>query len=185
MFDFSQIDKTWTLFLDRDGVVNYELPGTYVRNWNEFIFYPHTQENIQFFNSRFQRLILATNQRGVTRGIMSLEDLEDIHVHMIKSIEEKGGRIDRIYYCLDGDPSSPCRKPNPGMAHQAARDFPEIQLTKSLMVGNNMSDMGFGKNAGMKTIFLKTTSPDLNLPHPDIDLYFNNLDELAEALKKS
>ena len=71
------------------------------------------------------------------------------------------------------------------MAHQAVRDFPDIQLTKSLMVGNNMSDMGFGKNAGMKTIFLKTTSPDLNLPHPDIDLYFNNLDELAEALKKS
>jgi D-glycero-D-manno-heptose 1,7-bisphosphate phosphatase len=185
MFQLSQIDKTWTLFLDRDGVMNYEVQGTYVRNWQEFIFYPQTENNIQFFNSRFQRLILATNQRGVTKGIMTVEDLEDIHKQMLQRLADKGGRIDRIYYCLDAQASSPCRKPNPGMAYQAIRDFPEIQLSKSLMVGNNMSDMLFGKNAGMKTIFLKTTNPDMDLPNSEIDLYFNNLDEFAEALKKS
>jgi D-glycero-D-manno-heptose 1,7-bisphosphate phosphatase len=185
MFELSQIDKSWTLFLDRDGVMNYEIQGTYVRNWNEFIFYPQTQQNVLLFNRLFQRLILATNQRGVTRGIMTLEDLEDIHSRMIKSIEEQGGRIDRIYYCLDADPSSSCRKPNPGMAYQAAADFPEIQLNRSVMVGNNLSDMLFGKNAGMKTVFLKTTNPDQALPHPQVDLYFNNLDEFAQALKKS
>ena len=74
-FDLAQIDKSWTLFLDRDGVINYENPGTYVRNWAEFIFYPRRLENIAFFNTRFQRLFLATNQRGITRGMMTLEDL--------------------------------------------------------------------------------------------------------------
>ncbi len=184
-FDLSHIDKSWTLFLDRDGVINYENQGTYVRNWNEFIFYPQATENIAYFNKRFQRLILATNQRGITKEIMTLADLEDIHVNMQKEIEEKGGKIDRIYFCVEAEASSPCRKPNPGMAFQAARDFPEIDLNKSLMVGNNLSDMLFGKNAGMKTVFLKTTQPDLELPHEEIDLYFTNLDEFARALMKS
>ena len=185
MFNLAQIDKGWTLFLDRDGVINYENPGTYVRNWDEFIFYPQTPEHIAYFNSRFQRLILATNQRGISRGLMTIPDLENIHLNMEKTIEEKGGKIDRIYFCLDADSASPCRKPNPGMALQAAIDFPEIDLKKSLMVGNNMSDMLFGKNAGMKTVFLKTTSPDQELPHEVIDLYYENLDEFARALMKS
>ena len=78
-------------------------------------------------------------------------------------MRQESGKIDRIYFCMDADESSPCRKPNPGMAFQAATDFPEIDLKKSLMVGNNMSDMFFGKNAGMKTVYLKTTSPDLKI----------------------
>ena len=82
MFDLAHIDKSWTLFLDRDGVINYENPGTYVRNWEEFIFYPKASENIAYFNTRFQRLILATNQRGITKGMMTLTDLEDIHVRI-------------------------------------------------------------------------------------------------------
>ncbi len=184
-FDLSAIDNNWTLFLDRDGVMNHEIQGTYVRNWQEFIFYPQTPENIKYFNTRFRRLFLATNQRGITKGIMTLKDLEHIHSQMLKSIDEQGGKIDRIYFCVDADSSSPCRKPNPGMALQAAKDFPDIDLNKSIMVGNNISDMLFGKNAGMKTVFLKTTNPEMILPHPMVDLDFNNLNEFAAALKKS
>ena len=79
-FDLSQIDQSWTLFLDRDGVINYEIPGTYVRNWDEFIFYPQAPENIAYFNSRFQRLILATNQRGITKGIMTISKIWKIFI---------------------------------------------------------------------------------------------------------
>ena len=184
-FNLSLIDRDWTLFLDRDGVINYEIQGTYVRNWTEFIFYPQAPENIAYFNTVFQRIILATNQRGITRGLMTLEDLEDIHLKMIKGIEAKAGKIDRIYYCVDTEESSPCRKPNPGMALQAAVDFPDIDLGKSLMVGNNISDMLFGRNAGMKTVFLKTTDPERILPDDLIDLHFNNLNEFTAALRKS
>jgi D-glycero-D-manno-heptose 1,7-bisphosphate phosphatase len=185
MFDLSYIDQSWTLFLDRDGVINYEIPGTYVRNWKEFMFYPQATENIAYFSTRFRHLILATNQRGITKAIMTLEDLEDIHSNMLKEIQAGGGKIDRIYFCVDAEASSPCRKPNPGMAIQAARDFPEIDLKKSLMVGNNLSDMLFGKNAGMKTVFLRTTNPDRELPNEFIDLHFNNLDDFAKALRIS
>ena len=185
MFDLSSIDKSWTLFLDRDGVINYEIQGTYVRNWSEFVFYPRAVENIVFFNSRFQHIFVATNQRGITRELMTLADLKDIHARMLKVIETGGGQIDRIYFCTDSDESSPCRKPNPGMAFQAAGDFPDTDLKKSIMVGNNISDMLFGKNAGMKTVFLRTTSPDLDLPHESIDFHFDNLDAFARALEKS
>jgi D-glycero-D-manno-heptose 1,7-bisphosphate phosphatase len=185
MFNLSHIDKTWTLFLDRDGVINYENPGTYVRNWDEFVFYPKAHENIVYFNTRFQRLILATNQRGISKKIMTLNDLEDIHKNMVWQLKEKGGKIDQIYFCVDEEVSSPCRKPNPGMAFQAVRDFPEIDLEKSLMVGNNLSDMLFGKNAGMKTVFLKTTNPGVELPNSSIDLHFSDLDGFARALRKS
>jgi histidinol-phosphate phosphatase family protein len=184
-FDLGKIDKSWTLFLDRDGVLNFENPGTYVRNWPEFIFYPHVPENIAFFNSRFHRLILTTNQRGIGKGLMTLDDLEDIHKNMLKTILEKGGMIDRIYYCLDMEVASPCRKPNPGMAFQAARDFPDIDLSKSMIIGNNISDMGFGKNAGMVTVFLRTTNAEMIFPHELIDLNYSNLDEFAQALMKS
>jgi histidinol phosphatase-like enzyme len=71
------------------------------------------------------------------------------------------------------------------MAFQAVKDFPEINLEKSVMVGNNISDMQFGKNAGMKTVFLLTTKPEQELPDKDIDLHFNNLEEFTAALQKS
>lgn len=184
MFDLKQIDKSWTLFLDRDGVINYENPGTYVTNTDEFRFYPNTPENISYFNTLFQHTLLATNQRGITRGIMTLEDLEMIHEKMIMGIEEKGGKIDRIYFCTDAEPASPCRKPNTGMALQAVKDFPTIDLSKSLMVGNNISDMMFGRNAGMKTVFLRTTNPEMEIAHAAIDLNFNTLDDFASELRR-
>ena len=77
------------------------------------------------------------------------------------------------------------RKPNPGMAFQAKVHYPDIDLSKSIMVGNNISDMQFGRNAGMRTVFLTTTIPDIHLPHPDIDLSFDSLEALAKALQKN
>ncbi|MEO6961597.1 MAG: HAD family hydrolase [Puia sp.] len=184
-FNLGKIDRHWTLFLDRDGVINYERPGNYVRNWTEFTFYPDAPENIAFFNTQFQRVILATNQRGITRGLMTEDDLHHIHGQMLLGVEQKGGRIDRIYYCVDMQAESACRKPNPGMALQAALDFPEIDLTRSIMVGNNISDMRFGRNAGMVTVFLRTTSPEMPFPHESVDLHFQDLNEFALALRKS
>lgn len=184
-FSLSDIDSGWTLFLDRDGVINLESPGLYVTNWDEFQFMRRVPESISFFNSRFGRLIVTTNQRGVTKGLMTLADLENIHSRMQSALSEHGAVIDKIYYCLDAEPSSPCRKPNPGMAFQAAREIPGIDLRKSVMVGNNLSDMMFGRNAGMRTIFVKTTDPDLTVPHDAIDLVYPDLAGFAEALEKT
>jgi len=185
MLNLKKINKDWTLFLDRDGVINYEKPGGYICNWSEFIFYEGAREAIAGFAELFGKIIITTNQRGIGKGLMTVEDLNDMHTKMVREIEKTGGRIDHIYFCTALDDQDPCRKPNPGMALQAQQDFPQIDFSRSIMVGNTLSDMQFGRNTGMHSIFLATTHPDTPSPHPLIDLRYNNLRHLAKALGKS
>jgi len=180
--DLSQVNSHWTLFLDRDGVINEEKEDSYIFNYGEFAFYDRVKEALKIFASTFGRIVVVTNQRGVGRGMMTAADLQLIHDKMVAEITLDGGRIDRIYYADSLRDDHPLRKPNPGMAHAARADFPEIDFTRALMVGNNISDMEFGRNAGMRTVFLKTTSPDQPLPHPSIDMAFNSLYDLAKHL---
>jgi D-glycero-alpha-D-manno-heptose 1-phosphate guanylyltransferase len=176
------VDTSWTLFLDRDGVINYEKENSYILNWDEFEFYPGVTKAIQLLSKKFNTIIIVSNQRGVGRGLMTEEDLLDIQERMKLKIEEDGGRINKIYYCTANESTHFYRKPNPGMALQAVKDFPSIDLSKSIMVGNKPSDMQFGRNAGTYTVYLKTTHPEQSLPHPDIDLAFDSLLDFAKAL---
>jgi len=170
------------LFLDRDGVINHEKEQSYVFNYGEFTFYKGAKEALKILAGMFPRILIVTNQRGVGKGLMTTADLADIHQKMLADIEQAGGRIDHIYHCDSLSNDHPNRKPNPGMAFEAKRDYPEIDLTRSVMVGNNLSDMEFGRNAGMYTVFLRTTNPDQPLPHPAIDVAFNSLYDFAKAL---
>jgi D-glycero-alpha-D-manno-heptose 1-phosphate guanylyltransferase len=176
------IDPGWTLFLDRDGVINYEKENAYILNWSEFEFYPGVTEAIRLLAKKFNTIVVVSNQRGVGRGLMTEKDLLDIQQRMKLKIEEEGGRIDKVYYCTATEATHFCRKPNPGMALQAAKDFPSIDLSKTIIVGNKPGDMQFGRNAGTYTIYLKTTHPEQPLPHPDIDLAFDSLLDFAKAL---
>jgi histidinol-phosphate phosphatase family protein len=178
------VNSQWTLFLDRDGVINYEKPGDYVYNWNEFIFYEGVTEAIKTLTQIFGLIIMVTNQRGIGKELMTVQDLQDIHINMLRAIEAADGSIDRIYYCSSTADDDPLRKPNPGMALLAKKDYPQIDLSKSIMVGNNISDMEFGRNAGMHTVFLRTTHPGQELPHPAIDLAFDTLADFAKAFQK-
>ena len=180
--DLISIDKTWTLFIDRDGVINHEKKDEYILNWREFHFYDGVKKAIQKFNNKFGKIIVISNQRGVGKELMTEVHLSSIHNHMQKQIETAGGRIDKIYYCTSTDIKDPNRKPNPGMAFLAKKDFPSIDFSKTIMVGNNPSDMLFGRNAGIYTVFVKTTNPDQPLPYPDIDLAFDSLLDFAKAL---
>lgn len=180
--DLHKIDKHWTLFLDRDGVINYEKKDDYIRNWQEFKFYEEAKEAIKIFAEKFGKIIVVSNQRGVGRNLMTEEDLVDIHGNMQAEIEASGGRIDGIYHCTDIDPKNVYRKPNPGMAFRAIKDFPGIDPGRSIIVGNKPSDMLFGKNAGMYSVYIASTHPQTPFPHPDIDLRFNSLMEFAKAL---
>ena len=182
MIDLKTIDDSWTLFLDRDGVINHEKELSYIFHYDEFIFYEGVKEALRILGSRFGRIFIVTNQRGVGKGLMTEKDLGDIHLNMMNDIEKAGGRVDAIYYCDSLSDDHPYRKPNPGMAFAAKKEFPGIDLHRSVMVGNNLSDMGFGKNAGMYTVYLRTTNPEQPLPHPLIDLSFNSLHDFAKAL---
>jgi D-glycero-D-manno-heptose 1,7-bisphosphate phosphatase len=182
MLDLHAIDKSWTLFLDRDGVINREKEQGYILHYGEFVFYDGVKEALPILAGKFGRILIVTNQRGIGKGLMTAKDLGDIHEQMLDEMVKAGGRIDRIYYCDSMSDEHPFRKPNPGMALEAKKNYPEIDLRRSVMVGNTMSDMQFGRNAGMHTVFLRTTSPDQLLPHPFIDLSFHSLQEFAKAV---
>jgi len=153
MIDLSQFTDCDTLFLDRDGVINCHRPDDYVKCWEEFEFMPGILEALAVWNQQFKHIVVVTNQRGVGKGLMSEETLLDIHRRMVVAIEQHGGRIDKIYYCTDLHNDSPNRKPNPGMALQAKADFPDIDFSKSVMVGDSESDMEFGRRAGLTNVF--------------------------------
>jgi D-glycero-D-manno-heptose 1,7-bisphosphate phosphatase len=178
---FSQVDKTWTLFLDRDGVINHEKQENYILNWSEFRFYDKVTEAIEIFARLFGTIVMVTNQRGVGKGLMTTEDLDEIHANMLAEIVARNGRIDKIYYCSSMDNDCYERKPNPGMAFQAQKDFADIYFSKSIMVGNKLSDMKFGRNAGMFTVYLDTTNPEVISPNELIDLRYPSLYAFAET----
>jgi len=182
MFDIKNIDTDWTLFLDRDGVINHEKKEDYIRNWSEFKFYTESLEALPLLAQKFSRIIITTNQKGIGKGWMTDADLALIHENMIQQIIDLGGRIDAIFYCSDLDNASFNRKPQPGMAFQAKDAFPSINFSKSLMVGNRMSDMEFGRNAGMHTVYLATTHPEAPFPDTKIDYRYDNLFQFAQAI---
>jgi histidinol-phosphate phosphatase family protein len=179
----STIDKSWTLFLDRDGVINHEKKLDYILNTSEFRFYNGVKEALKTLGDIFGTVVMVTNQRGIGKQLMTDDDLSGIHEMMVEEITAAAGRIDKIYYCSSMDNDCYERKPNPGMAHLAKADFPGIEFGKSIMIGNKLSDMEFGRNAGMYTIFIATTNPETPNPHPFIDYRFNNLPEVAHYLQ--
>jgi D-glycero-D-manno-heptose 1,7-bisphosphate phosphatase len=155
-----RINQSWTLFLDRDGVINKKRENDYVKNWQDFHFLDGVLEAISILALKFNRIIIVTNQRGVGKGVMTLNDLFDIHSHMIEEISSNSGRIDKIYFCTDVSDDSFYRKPNIGMALTAKIEFPIINFSKSIMVGDSMSDMHFADNLGMYKVFI---SEDKNI----------------------
>jgi D-glycero-alpha-D-manno-heptose 1-phosphate guanylyltransferase len=180
--NLKEIDKSWTLFLDRDGVINYEKKNDYILNWQEFRFYEGVKEAMKIAADKFGKIIVVSNQRGVGKELISEKDLLTIHRNMKSETESAGGRIDGIYCCTSIDNTHPERKPNPGMAFIAKNDFPEIDFSRSLIAGNKPSDMLFGRNAGIYTAFIASTNPDTPFPHPDIDARFSSLIEFTKAL---
>jgi histidinol-phosphate phosphatase family protein len=181
--DLHKIDNSWTLFLDRDGVINHEKYEDYIHKWDEFSFYNGVTEAIAVYSKIFKHVIVITNQKGVGKGLTKLEDLQLIHKNMVAAVEAAGGKIDAVYFCTDLNNDSPNRKPNPGMGLQAVKDFPGINLSKAIMIGNTISDMAFGRNLGVQTIFLPTNHPEVDLHDERIDAVYNSLIDFANALK--
>ena len=176
------IDKSWTLFLDRDGVINIESVGSYITDWSEFNFHDGVLDALHSLSRTFGHIIVVSNQRGVGRGIMTMESLREINANMREAVSEFGGRIDKVYSCTATTDDDRNRKPNTGMGMQAQEDFPVIDFKRSIMVGNSMSDMEFGKRLSMHTIFLTTKHDPVDLPNDLIDEQYPSLQAWAKKL---
>ena len=179
-----KIDKGWTLFLDRDGVINLHYPNDYVKSWDEFYFLEGSLDALTVLAKIFRRIIVVTNQQGVGRGLMTHEDLEFIHDEMLKEVRKHGGRINAIYAATDlkEEDVKQMRKPETGMAKRAKKDFTEIEFSKSIMVGDSISDMEFGRNAGMITVFVGDVNKIGDAEKSLVDIYTESISTFAMAL---
>mgnify|MGYP000591117017 CR=1 FL=1 len=181
-FKHLSIDSSWTLFLDRDGVINKRLMGDYVKTIGTFEFLPGVLVAVKRLSKIFGTTVIVTNQQGIGKELMTEEDLDNIHGFLKTEVEKFGGKIDQVYFAPQlANEKSPMRKPQIGMAIAAQNEFPHIQFNKCLMVGDTLSDMEFGKNAGMTTILVGNEADET---HPNIDFSFTDLLKFSEAFQK-
>ena len=153
-----------TIFLDRDGVINEKLPeGSYVTRWEQFRLLPGVPQAIARLNRAGLRVIVVSNQRGAALGLYTPADVEAIHARLQQELASIDARIDAFYFCPHDKNKCDCRKPLPGMFQQAQRDFPGIEPTTSVMIGDAAVDVEFGRGIGMRTIFIDC-DPSLQKP---------------------
>ena len=152
---------SWTLFLDRDGVINTKRESDYVKTLDEWEWRDDFLNTIKPLSEQFECIVVVTNQRGIGRGIMTEKELHTLHKKMLEDVLKRGGRIDGIFYCPhDISENCPCRKPKTGLALQAKKQFPDIDFSRSVLIGDSESDIELGNTLGMKTYLLtEATSP--------------------------
>jgi D-glycero-D-manno-heptose 1,7-bisphosphate phosphatase len=177
-----KIDKNWTLFLDRDGVINHQILNNYVKTIPEFKFIDGVPEAVNFLSTLFGRIVIVTNQQGINRGLMSESQLHELHAYMMNVFELNKGRIDKIYFAPQlATESGYYRKPGVGMGLHAKKDFPEIEFEKSIIIGDSETDIEFGTKLGMKTVLL-TNGRNISTK---ANYIFENLQAVANQLKQA
>jgi histidinol-phosphate phosphatase family protein len=146
--------KVPAVFLDRDGTVIFD--KNYLSLPEQVKLYSYAADSINRLRAAGFKVIIVTNQSGVTRQIFTEQDLRKIHKRFEFLLKKAGAKIDAIYYCPHTDKNfCNCRKPKPGMVLQGAKDF-NINLEKSYTVGDSIRDYLLGYNAGGKGILTLT-----------------------------
>jgi len=165
------------IILDRDGVINAD-SDHFIKRPEEWQPIPGSAEAIAKLTQSGYRVIVATNQSGIGRGLFDMATLNAINARMHKAVTQAGGRIDAIFYCPDtADSDAPCRKPNPGMFHAIAERF-NVSLERAPAVGDGLRDLQAAEAVGAQPILVltgkgKTTQAEGNLPastqiYPDL-----------------
>jgi histidinol-phosphate phosphatase family protein len=143
------------IFLDRDGVIN-ENRDDYVTSWQEIRFIPGVLQALARLAATPFHIVLVTNQSPIGRGILTRAQVEAINRRLVAQIEAHGGRMDRVYYCPHRpDEGCDCRKPRPGLLLQAGREL-NVDLGKSYLVGDAVSDVEAALAAGVQPVMVRT-----------------------------
>ncbi len=144
------------IFLDRDGVI-IENRANYVRSWADVEIFPQAIAALAAIRTLPYKIIIVTNQSAVGHGIISYEEATAINNQLVKEVAAGNGRIDAVYLCphLAADQCA-CRKPEPGMLLQAAAEH-HLDLSRSVMIGDALSDVAAGRAAGVAlSVLLRT-----------------------------
>lgn len=141
------------LILDRDGVINHVKANGYITDPGEFKLNDDFKRIVKKIADKFRYIFVTTNQKGVGKGIMSQHELDIIHQKLIEEVESLGGRIDKIYSSTSVDPNDINRKPNIGMANHIKKDYPIVDFTCSVVVGDSETDRLFANNIGAQYLY--------------------------------
>ncbi len=147
------------VFLDRDGTLNHDVG--YLGNPKELHLFPDTGKVLSDLKNKFNfKLIVITNQSGITRGLITEEQVKSVNAELNKRLLNFNVQIDAFFYCpfhpdFNTEEECECRKPSPKMILDSAKKF-NIDLTKSYFIGDSVSDIQAGKAANLKTILVKT-----------------------------
>jgi len=143
------------LILDRDGVINAD-SDQYIKSPEEWVPIPGSLESIARLCRADYRVVIATNQSGIARGLLTLDMLNRIHARMLEHIHQKGGEIDAILFCPHGpDQDCPCRKPRPGMMRELAERL-KISLNEVPAIGDSLRDLQAARAAGALPVLVRT-----------------------------
>lgn len=184
------------IFLDRDGTINEEMG--YINHISRFKIFPFTFDAIKLLKECGYKIIVITNQAGLARGYFSEEVLQSVHDKLMDEAQKTGAGIDKIYYCphLPGaavkkyDRDCSCRKPKTGMLEKA-RDELNIDLSRSVMIGDRYKDMQFGWKVGLKTVLVLSGYGKGEYTHQreqwerEPDMVAENLLEAAQEICKT
>ncbi len=165
------------IFLDRDGVIIRD--KSYMHDPADIEFLPGAIEGLRALSPL--PLIILTNQSGIARGYFTLEQAWAFHNEVVRQLCEHGIVITKTYLC----PHHPqftgeceCRKPKPGLAREAAAEL-DIDLARSIMIGDRDADVELGKNMGARTVLVKSSMYEQTMP---AHLVVENLSEVAAML---
>jgi D-glycero-D-manno-heptose 1,7-bisphosphate phosphatase len=176
-----------TVFLDRDGVLNRKMPeGRYVERWEDFHVLAGVPEAIARLNQAGLRVIVVSNQRGIALGLYTIRDVDALHAAFQARLNLQGARIDGFFVCPHLVGHCDCRKPLPGLFNQAVAAFPGITAASSVMIGDSLVDMEFGRRLGMAAILVEEEtehpSPNVAIARDCADFRFPTLVQAVNSL---
>lgn len=182
--------KNRAIFLDRDGTISSK-EGIHDHPYFVELF-PFTIETIKKINDSPFLAIIATNQAGIGRGYFPVEELYESFEKLKEELIDRDTYLNGFYFCPHRHDAvidkykydCGCRKPEPGMLIKAAKDF-NIDLSKSYMIGDTMTDIGAGINAGTKTVLVltgDTVVQDKGVPSAHPDFIFPSIEEAVDTI---
>ncbi|MFA7268011.1 MAG: D-glycero-beta-D-manno-heptose 1,7-bisphosphate 7-phosphatase [Sterolibacterium sp.] len=169
------------VILDRDGVINYD-SSKFIKSPEEWKPIPGSLAAIAHLNQQGYRVVVATNQSGIGRGLFEMDTLNAIHDKMLKAAAQVGARIDAVFFCphTNGDRCD-CRKPEPGMLHEIAARY-HTDLTDVPVIGDSLRDMQVAAAVGAQPILVLSGKGNKTAADPDLPPQTLVFPDLAAAV---
>ncbi len=175
------------VILDRDGVINYD-SDQYIKSPGEWKPLPGSLEAIAKLTQAGYKVVIASNQSGIGRGLFDMDTLNAIHDKMHRAVQSLGGRIDAVFYCPHTSESKcSCRKPKPGMFLRIGACF-NTDLSEAFVIGDSLRDLQPAASVGARPVLVLTGKGGVTQAEGDLPegtLIFSDLAAAVEHILKS